>query len=41
MRNQVEELARKLEVKDAEMESMKPQVQYLLEKEKNPGKQNI
>ena len=34
MRNQVEELARKLEEKEAEMESMKSQVQYLLEKEK-------
>ena len=34
IRNQVEELARKLQEKEAEMESLKSQVQYLLEKEK-------
>lgn len=34
LRNQVEELARKLQEKEAEMESLKSPVQYLLKKEK-------
>lgn len=39
--NQVEELTRKLQEQEAEMENLKSQVQYLLEKRKTPGKQNI